>query len=272
MNTNYDKIKSDLLDFGKRNSACIGQYQRLYKAESIEDVISVVKDNFEWCIKYKDFADVLMANREQFAEHRIWINQNVEIQEGVGFLLVTEGSINAESYGTSTINAESCDTSTINAKSCDTSTINVKSYGTSTINAESYGTSTINAESLGSSTINAESYGTSTINAESWDTSTINAKSCDTSTINAESLGSSMINAESWDTSTINAESCDTSTINAESCNTSTINVKSWGTSTMVIHTLNIECEVNDRSIARYIYDNRIVIADTSVTVEQYHK
>ena len=162
MNTNYDKIKSDLLDFGKRNGACIGQYQRLYKAESIEDVISVVKDNFEWCIKYKDFADVLMANREQFAEHRIWINQNVEIQEGVGFLLVTEGSINAKSYGSSTINA--------------------KSYGTSMINAES------------------------------------------------------------------------------------------WNTSTMVIHTLNIECEVNDRSIARYIYDNRIVIADTSVTVEQYHK
>ena len=192
MNTNYDKIKSDLLDFGKRNGACIGQYQRLYKTESIEDVISVVKDNFEWCIKYKDFADVLMANREQFAEHRIWINQNVEIQEGVGFLLVTEGSINVTSYGTSTINA--------------------KSYGTSTINAES----------------------------------------CDTSTINAESCGSSTINVKSWDTSTINAES--------------------WGTSTMVIHTLNIECEVNDRSIARYVYDNRIVIADTSVTVEQYHK
>ena len=162
MNTNYDKIKSDLLDFGKRNGACIGQYQRLYKAESIEDIISVVKDNFEWCIKYKDFADVLMANREQFAEHRIWINQNVEIREGVGFLLVTEGSINAKSW--------------------DTSTINAKSYGTSTINAES------------------------------------------------------------------------------------------WDTSTMIIRTLNIECEVNDHSIARYIYDNRIVIADTSVTVEQYHK
>ena len=192
MNTNYDKIKSDLLDFGKRNGACIGQYQRLYKAESIEDIISVVKDNFKWCIQYKDFADVLMANREQFAEHQIWINQNVEIQEGVGFLLVTEGSINAESYGASTINATSCDVSTINA------------------------------ESYGASTINATSCGTSTINAKSCDTSTINAKSCDTST--------------------------------------------------MIIRTLNIECEVNDRSIARYIYDNRIVIADTSVTVEQYHK
>lgn len=132
MNTNYDKIKSDLLDFGERNGACIGQYQRLYKAESIEDIISVVKD----------FADVLMANREQFAEHRIWINQDVEIHAGVGFLLVTEGSINVTSYDTSTI----------------------------------------------------------------------------------------------------------------------------------IIRTLNIECEVNDRSIALYIYENRIVIADTSVTVEQYHK
>ena len=242
MNTNYDKIKSDLLDFGKRHGACIGQYQRLYKAESIEDVISVVKDNFEWCIQYKDFTDVLMANREQFAEHRIWINQNVEIQEGVGFLLATEGTINVTSYGTSTINAESYGTSTINATSCDVSTINAKSYGTSTINATSWGTSTINATSYGTSTINAKSYGASTINATSWGTSTINATS----------YGTSTINATSWGTSTINAKSCDTST--------------------MIIRTLNIECEVNDRSIARYIYDNRIVIADTSVTVEQYHK
>ena len=172
MNTNYDKIKSDLLDFGERNGACIGQYQRLYNAVSIEDIISVVKDNFKWCIQYKDFADVLMANREQFAEHRIWINQDVELHAGVGFLLVTEESINVTSYGASTIN--------------------VTSYGTSTINATS--------------------------------------------------------------------------------CGASTINVTSYDTSTIIIRTLNIECEVNDRSIARYIYDNRIVIADTSVTVEQYHK
>ena len=171
MNTNYDKIKSDLLDFGERNGACFSQYERLYKAENIEDVISVVKDNFKWCIQYKDFADVLMANREQFAEHRIWINQDVEIHAGVGFLLVTEGSINVTSYGASTINVTSYDTSTINATSCDSSTINVTSYDTSTI----------------------------------------------------------------------------------------------------IIRTLNIECEVNDRSIARYIYDNRIVIADTSINVETYH-
>ena len=209
MNTNYEKIKADLLAFGKKNGACVGQYQRLYKAESIEDVIAVVKDNFWWYAKYRDFADVILANREQFAEHQIWANQDVEINKGVGYLLATEGDINAESWGTSTINATS--------------------RGTSTINATSWGTSTINAKSWDTSTINAESWGTSTINAKSWGTSTINAKS--------------------WGTSTIIAES--------------------WNTSTMIIRTSTIECKVNDHSIARYVYDNRIVVADDSIKVEK---
>ena len=133
MNTNYEKIKADLLAFGKKNGACVEQYQRLYKAESIEDVMAVVKDNFWWCAKYRDFADVIVANREQFAEHQIWVNQDVVIQEGIGYLLATEGTINAKSCYTSTINAKSCDTSTINAKSCDTSTINAESCDTSTM-------------------------------------------------------------------------------------------------------------------------------------------
>ena len=103
MNRDYEKIKADLLAFGKKNGACIAQYQRLYKTEDIEDVIAVVKENFWWCAMYPDFADVIMSNREQFAEHQIWINQNVEIREGVGYLLATEGEINAESWGTSTM-------------------------------------------------------------------------------------------------------------------------------------------------------------------------
>ena len=149
MNTDYEKIKADLLAFGKRNGACVEQYQRLYKAESIEEVIAVVKDNFWWCAKYRDFADVIMANREQFAEHQIWVNQDVEIREGVGYLLATEGEINAMS----------CDTSTINATSWGTSTINATSFGTSTINATSFGTSTINAKSRDTSTMIIRSSG-----------------------------------------------------------------------------------------------------------------
>jgi hypothetical protein len=219
METNYEEVKDSLLSFGKKHLACQYEYKRLYAAESVEAVMAVVKDNFSWCCQFYDFADVLLAYRDQFAEHKIWINTSVEIKEGVGYLLTTEGEFNAESRGTSTINARS------------------------------WGTSTINARSRETSTINAESWETSTINAESWETSTINARS--------------------WETSTINAESWGTSTINAESRETSTINARSWETSTMIIPTSAIECQVNDKSIARYIQDNRVVFADDSIKFEK---
>ena len=113
METNYKKVKDSLLSFGNNHSACQHEYKRLYAAESVEAVMAVVKDNFSWCCQFADFADVLLAYRDQFAEHKIWINTSVEIKEGVGYLLTTEGEFNAESRGTSTINAESRETSTM---------------------------------------------------------------------------------------------------------------------------------------------------------------
>ena len=123
MKTNYEEVKDSLLSFGKKHSACQLEYKRLYATESVEEVMAVVKDNFSWCCQFYDFADVLLAYRDQFAEHKIWINTSVEIKEGVGYLLTTEGEFNAESWGTSTINARSWGTSTINAESWETSTM-----------------------------------------------------------------------------------------------------------------------------------------------------
>ena len=113
MKTNYEEVKDSLLSFGKKHSACQLGYKRLYATESVEEVMAVVKDNFSWCCQFDDFADVLLAHREQFAEHKIWINTSVEIKEGVGYLLTTEGEFNARSWETSTINAESWGTSTM---------------------------------------------------------------------------------------------------------------------------------------------------------------
>ena len=123
MKTDYKEIKDRLLAFGKEHSACQLEYKRLYAEESIEAVMDVVRDNFSWCCQYGDFADVLLAHRKQFAEHKIWINTSVEIQEGIGCLLTTEGEFNAVSRGTSTLNAVSRETSTLNAESRETSTI-----------------------------------------------------------------------------------------------------------------------------------------------------
>ena len=37
----------------------------------------------------------------------------------------------------------------------------------------------------------------------------------------------------------------------------------------MIIRTSTIECQVKDQSIARYVYENRIVVADDSIKVEK---
>ena len=37
----------------------------------------------------------------------------------------------------------------------------------------------------------------------------------------------------------------------------------------MIIRTSTIECKVQDQSIARYIYENRIVVADDSLKIEK---
>lgn len=99
MDTNYNKIKSDLLALAKKDRLSADEYQRLLQAESIEDVISVVKDKFELFAGFEGFDDVLMTNRELFEKRRIWINKDVFIQDGVGFLLATEGVFSADSRG-----------------------------------------------------------------------------------------------------------------------------------------------------------------------------
>ena len=57
--------------------------------------------------------------------------------------------------------------------------------------------------------------------------------------------------------------------VNATSWDTSTINATSWDTSTMIIRSSDIECQVKDHSIARYVCENRIVVADDSIKVEK---
>lgn len=163
MNRNYDQIKSALLDFGKRNDICLEEYSRLSAADNIADVIAVVKDNFGWCVKCDDFAGVLMDHRDQFAEHRIWIDQDVEVYDGDGFILITEGVFRVESRGLSSLSLTSCGNSKIIARSYGNSTVIAESYGSSELSADSYGFSTIIADSLDRSKTSGTSRDTSTM-------------------------------------------------------------------------------------------------------------
>lgn len=260
MGSVLDKLKSDLLLFGKKNRACKDEYGRLYAAETVDEVIEVVKDNFWWCAKScKDFTDVIITHRELFGKYQVFANQDIEISGGEAYLCVSEGEFSVTSYDKSSIHVYSYGTSTINVKSCHLSTISIESYNASIINTVSYGASTINVNSNDISIVNVESYDTSMINASSGDKSTINVKSCH----------ASIITAASYNISAIDVASYDTSILKADSFNASMIDIESYGASTMIILTPSIECNVHDHSIARYVHENRIVTSGDWLTVEK---
>ena len=301
MNTDYTKIKADLLAFGKNNGACKTQYHRLNKAYTIEEVIDVVKDNFTWCATYQDFIDVIMANREQFAEHNIFINQDVDIYEGIGCLLVTNGQITINSYGNSKLNIEAiynssidisaCNSSEVIVCSCNTSSVDIKSYEDSKVKAQSWDNSTISANSHDTSIIKVECFHTSNIDANSYDQSTIIIQSYATSRVHVMSFNSSLIymyaqqsssiRASSYDRSIFKAMACEWPKINAESYDFSTFYVtsyfhdiefkaKCYNTSTMFIDKVNIQCEVYDNAIARYLNEDKVVMGNGSLEIEKY--
>lgn len=238
MNRNYDQIKSALLDFGKRNDICLEEYSRLSAADNIADVIAVVKDNFGWCVKCDDFAGVLMDHRDQFAEHRIWINQDVEVYDGDGFILITEGLFRVESRGLSSLYLTSCGNSKIIATSLGSSTMNILSCENSKLVVVSHDDSKIISEIMDLSTVSVSSYNNSNIVVRSYGNSTVIA----------ESYGSSELSADSYGFSTIIADSLDRSKTSGTS----------HDTSTMILHTRNIKCK--EDTITRYTHNKSILV------------
>lgn len=48
MDTNFNSIKDEILRRAKEAHACTAQYGRAYKAESLQELCEVIKDNFDW--------------------------------------------------------------------------------------------------------------------------------------------------------------------------------------------------------------------------------
>lgn len=291
MNADYTKIKNDLLKFGKKYNACEMEYVHLDKAESIEDVMAVVKYNFGWCARhYEDFIKIIKKYKNLFAEYNIFANQNIEIEEGIAYLLITEKNVEVSSYSYSTINVIIRDNSIVKITSYNKSQININSYCASIVIVDSWDSSTISIRSYDMSIINGESWENSNVDAHSYDSSAINIKSRHSSMINAESRHASIIHVTSYDTSIVHIRSCDDSTIHANSYHISKIHIISYHTSTiyakryensticahtydnsiMFMNTDDIHCEIYDNSIVRYINENMIIIGNDPFKIEKY--
>jgi hypothetical protein len=137
----FEEFKDIILNKAKEESACKGQYQRALKSGTFEDLISIIKDNFQWSINHKIIDPILIKEyKQEFNVNGIWCNENI----CNGFLLAT-GNATVRAYGNATVEA----------------------YGNATV--EAYGNATVRAydnaivEATGNATV--EAYGNATVRA-----------------------------------------------------------------------------------------------------------
>lgn len=98
--TDFEDIKAEILNRTKAAKACTEQYSRAYKSETLQELCSVIKDNFNWCFNNKVItSNLLMQYREDFAQNDIFINISVRS----GFLLC--GNVTVKACNNATVEA-----------------------------------------------------------------------------------------------------------------------------------------------------------------------
>ena len=157
--TNFEAIKAEILNrakAAKAAKACTEQYSRAYKSETLQELCSVIKDNFHWCFNNKVItSDLLIQYRKDFAQNDIFINISVQS----GFLLCDNAAV--EAWGNATVKAYG----NAAVKACVNAT--VKAWGNATVKAWD------NATVKACDNATVEAWGNATVKA--WDNATVEA-------------------------------------------------------------------------------------------------
>lgn len=146
---NFSEIKQEILDRARRAETCCPEYGRAAAAETLGDLCTVIKDNFNWCCRNGVIdAPLLEKYKEDFAGNEIYVNIDTER----GFLLC-DGNATVEACGSATV--EACDNATVVAYdnatvvACDNATVvawndaTVEAYDNATV--EAWGNATVEA-------------------------------------------------------------------------------------------------------------------------------
>ena len=137
----FDELKKIILERARAAEACRAQYGRAYKAESLADLMAVVRDNFYWAVNNSVIdGELIDAYKSEFNEGGIWHNEN--ISEGC---LLASGSATVKADDSATVRAsgsatvEAYDSATVEASGSAT----VKAYDSATVEAS--GSATVKA-------------------------------------------------------------------------------------------------------------------------------
>ena len=141
----FEELKKIILERAREAQACREQYGRAYMAESFQQLMEVVRDNFYWAVNNSVIdGDLIDTYQDEFNAGRIWHNEDVT----EGFLLASgnatvraSGNATVEASGNATVRASG--NATVRASGNAT----VRAYDNATVRAydnatvEAYGSS-----------------------------------------------------------------------------------------------------------------------------------
>ena len=148
METNFKELKEEIIKRAKAADACTSEYKRAYKSESFEELLQVIKDNFDFAVRRKVIdIELIKLYENEFNNNKIY--GNIDISEG--YLLVDNATVRASgnatvrAWGNATV--EAWDNATVEAWGNAT----VEAWGNATVRA--WGNATVRAS--GNATVRA---------------------------------------------------------------------------------------------------------------------
>ena len=105
----FEELKKVILERARAAEACREQYGRAYKAGNIDELMEVVRDNFQWCCNNGVIdGELIDRYKTEFNECKIWHNEDAS--EGC---LLASGSAAVRASGSATV--EAYDSATVRA-------------------------------------------------------------------------------------------------------------------------------------------------------------
>ena len=147
--TRFEGLKAEILRRAKEAQACVPEYSRAYKVETLQELMEVVKENFYWCCAHGVITPELVAeHEEEFEWNGIYANKSVKS----GYILAS-GNATVEAWGNATVRA--WDNATVRASGNAT----VRASGNATVRASD------NATVRASGNATVEASGNATVEA-----------------------------------------------------------------------------------------------------------
>ena len=82
----FKELKEEIIKRAKEKNACVNAFKKACESETIEQLMEVVKNNFNWCCCNILDANFINKYKSEFNKNNIFCNESVNS----GYLLVTD--------------------------------------------------------------------------------------------------------------------------------------------------------------------------------------